>query len=408
MGTLLEFGRDDSLVVLLSRRESWSALCGSPKIFSLDGSTVSWLRCYEDSFSGCSSMMGGDGSDFRVPDWGNGGENRRYHRVELNQTIRLCHKNGGFEEFLGDLSIGGCRVFSSIPYAVGDFVCAELCQEGGENLRLSAFVIRQNATNSRVAPKTEKLEFLECSDCAATGYWTGDDCCTLVLAETGRGRLLREIVDRHVPMCFYCGGSISPSVQGQLWELGLLFAGISLEQVKAISAVMCSQLGSTKSCVKNEKLRRGARLSGCNISEIVQCYIEDSRSIHDVDVYDLSAEGLSIHHNEMFELGQKIKLVMGLKSISQTFRLQSVIIHREGFSGGRVYKYGLEFSEQEPILSDTIHRFLAQVIRLDYDRFVQTHRLAMVHRFLDLGVFAWSLILAMIGLGTVLIIDYLF
>ena len=342
-----------------------------------------------------------------APGWVDGGEHRRYHRVELNQPIRLCHKNGGFEAFLGDLSMGGCRVFSSLPYAVGDLVCAELCYEGRENLRLSAFVIRRNATDGTVAEGT-KLEFLECSDCGATGYWAGDDCSTLVLADTEHRRLIREIVDRNAPTCSHCGGPISSILEGQLLELGLFFAGISIEQAKAISAVMRSELAFTNSRVKNEHLRRGARLSGCNTQEIVQCYIEDSRSIHDVYVYNLSAEGISIHHNELFELGQKIKLVMGLKSISQTFRLESVITHREGFSGGRAYKYALEFSDQAPILSDTIHSFLAQVIRLDYDRFVQNHRLGIVYRLLDLGVFAWSLILAMIGLGTVLIIDYLF
>ncbi|MEE2959948.1 MAG: PilZ domain-containing protein [Myxococcota bacterium] len=352
-------------------------------------------------------MMGGHGSTLMAPDWVDGGEHRRYHRVELNQPIRLCHKNGGFEEFLGDLSMGGCRVFSSIPYAVGDVVCAELCQEGRETLRLSAFVIRRNTTDGTLV-EGAKLEFLACSDCAATGYWTGEDCTTLVLADTGYRKLIRQTVDRHAPTCSHCGGPISSILGGQLQELGLFFAGISIEQAKAISALMRSELAVTKSCVKNEKLRRGTCLSGFNIHEIVQCYIEDSSSIHDVYVYNLSAEGISIHHNEVFELGQKIKLVMGLKSISQTFRIESVITQREGLSGGRAYKYGLEFSEQAPILSDTIHSFLAQVIRLDYDRFIQNHRLGMVHRLLDLGLFAWSLILGMIGLGTVLILDYLF
>ena len=48
MGTLLEFGRDDSLVVLWIFMEPRATFGGPQKIGHLDGSTASWVRCHDD------------------------------------------------------------------------------------------------------------------------------------------------------------------------------------------------------------------------------------------------------------------------------------------------------------------------------------------------------------------------
>ena len=92
-------------------------------------------------------------------------ERRQFHRVQINDPIRLYYDSESYDEFLGDLSLQGVRVFSYFKYALGQTVEIGIPDSDESILRLKGIVTRCRQSSKPVRAGEDTSREFRCQKC---------------------------------------------------------------------------------------------------------------------------------------------------------------------------------------------------------------------------------------------------
>ena len=302
-------------------------------------------------------------------------ERRQYHRVQINDPIRLYYDSETYDEFLGDLSLQGVRVCSYFDYAIGHTIEIGIPNTDNTTLCLKGVVTRCREASKLVRGQNETPREFECHQCQLRVYGCHALDGTRKVMSISAPATLEFVVSNgtDIPRCPTCHGDMMPSASSMSYELGVFFRDITLEQASIINDIIASHLDRSANSVESRRMR--GRVSGQFLQDSIECVFEDAVSLHEGSVENLSLDGCFVFSDVDLNEGDSVTVSLGLKPLNRRFKSDALILRRVSreHDSGR-YGYAVQFTFIDSDFRQDLTRFLHGIRVRDFEKFRKRHR----------------------------------
>lgn len=302
-------------------------------------------------------------------------ERRQFHRVQINDPIRLYYDSESYDEFLGDLSLQGVRVLSYFEYSMGQAIDIGIPNFDNTILRLNGVVTRCRESPMPHDGKNDLSREFGCQKCKWRVYRCyAPDGTRKVMSVSAPANLEFPISDgADVPRCPTCHVDMSPILKSTAYELGVFFRDITLEEASLINEIIGSHLDLSANSSESRRMR--GRVSGQFLQDSIECVFEDAVSLHEGNVENLSLDGLFVFTDVDLNEGDLVTVSLGLKLLNRRFKSDAVILRRvsrENDSGR--FGYAVQFTFMDNDFRQDLTRFLHSIRVRDFEKFRKRHR----------------------------------
>jgi len=258
---------------------------------------------------------------------------RKSSRIQFSTVIRLIKGGDSYEEYLANISKGGCKIITMETFEIGSQLTLAF-NDPGKGFQDFPCVVKSSVPIKVEFPKAKSNEFY-CYTChfKASPYeeeggirWKG----------TESEEFWHEGKDYSELTCPKCGVESFKPKSASFNELGLEFLKLSDEKQKSL-------LNFLDSSMDNQK--KGRRISGridASEKEInVEYFGGEALNNASAKLINLSVGGLKLKLDRDLEVGQNIKISLQNKE-GKSFPLESQIIYKNKISTN--WEYGLRFN----------------------------------------------------------------
>ena len=314
---------------------------------------------------------------------------RKFHRIQVNETIRLYHDHLTFEESFGDISVSGCQVFSYQKFKLGDSVKIGIINNDYQVIIIKGIVKRcslwEEVSNQVIGQKK-----MTCSNCHWSGFWLnfGEDSIKLETADDSAHQRTDFIVtfEKIAFTCPRCEGDLQHT-SSPLFKIGIEFEELNQETIDSLTHLVEGSLKWKKELEKTKEPKNGERIESGRDSIRVDAgfapveigtEFKDSVEFYESYIKNISSGGLFIYSNKELEFNQEVRITLGVKNKGEKLVLNGKVIHKNTFKNDKRGKfgYGIKIVYFDDNLRWKLNNFVTSITQSDYKKHLAKQSLA--------------------------------
>ncbi len=310
-------------------------------------------------------------------------DKRKYRRIEIRETIRIYHDSNTYEEYFGDVSLGGCMIYSYRPIGTGQKVEIGVILADLKEMRILGTVKREKELQESNDFLTGRKRVV-CKHCGWQGFWLnyGENSIKFV-TDNHKFKPFEHIIsfDSMVFACPRCEHELEHS-RHPYYELGVKFDELNQIQLDKMVNYVKNNLQGLEpppeaSKTKTGRInRRAARIDVGYVPMDVTSIFEDGISLHETYIKNISSGGMFLYSNSDLQLNQEFRLQLGLKGQKNKFFINSMVMHKKmnRRSKSQKFGYGIKFTHFDQQTKQKLEKFIRALTEKDYKKYITKKR----------------------------------